>query len=130
MEVVHALQCSTAGPYNAVPTNLLRAGPQCSLGSDLFGIRILSLAAPFRTAANSNALADGLAKIRAAREYDDVSLFSLTAKWDKKFLKTSMAHNTVEACEYVCHLDCVGKIAASPSNKKQKAATTVLRDAI
>ena len=46
------------------------------------------------------------------------------------FLKTSMAHSTMEACEYVRHLDHAGKIADSPSNKKQKAATTLLRDEI
>ena len=118
------------GPCNAVLTDLLRAGSECSLGSDLFGIRILSLAARFRTAANSNTLGHGLAKIRAAREYDDVSLFALTPEWDKKFLVASMAHSTMEAQEYVRHLDHAGNISDSPSNKKQKVATTVLRDAI
>ena len=128
-EEAHALQCTTAGPYNAIPTDLVRAGSACGLGT-YFGIRILSLAARFGTAANSNTLADGLAKIRAAREYDGVSLFAFAPEWDKKFLKTSMAHSTMEACEYVRHLDHTGKIADSPSNKEQKADTTVLRDAI
>ena len=36
------------------------------------------LAARFRTASNSNTLADGLAKNRAAREYNGVSLLALT----------------------------------------------------
>ena len=41
-----------------------------------------------------------------------------------------MAHRTMEAFDYVRHLDHAGKIADSPSKKKHKAATTVLRDAI
>ena len=40
-----ALQFTTAGPYTAVPADLLRAGSACGSGIDLFGIRILSLAA-------------------------------------------------------------------------------------
>ena len=41
----HALQCTTAGPYNAIPTSLLCAGSVCGLGPDLLGIHTLSLAA-------------------------------------------------------------------------------------
>ena len=41
-----------------------------------------------------------------------------------------MAHSTMEAYEHVRHVDHAGNIADSPSNKKQKSATTVLRDAI
>ena len=36
----------------------------------------------------------------------------------------------MEAYEYVRHLDHAGRIANSPSDKKQKAATALLRDAI
>ena len=93
-----------------------------ALVSTHFGIRILSLAAWFGTAANPNTLADGLAKISAAQEYDGVSLFSLTPEWEEKRLKTSIAHSTVEAYEYVLHLDHAGRIADSPRDKKQKAA--------
>ena len=110
-EEAHALQCTTAGPYNAIPTDLLRAGSVCGLGIDQFGIRILSLAAGFGTAANSNTLADGIAKISAARENDGASIFALSPEWNKKFLKTSMAHSTMEAYEYVRHLDHAGRIA-------------------
>ena len=42
------------------------------------GSRFSALLARFGTAANANTLAHGLAKIRAAREYDDVSLFAFT----------------------------------------------------
>ena len=34
----HALQCTTAGPYNAIPTSLLGVGSVCGLGPDLVGI--------------------------------------------------------------------------------------------
>ena len=129
-EEAHALQCSTAGPKNAIPTDVLRVGSACGLGIDLFGIRILSLAARYRTAANSNTLADGLVKIRAAREYDGASLFALSPEWNKKFLKTSMAHSTMEAYEYVRHVYHAGRIAFSSIDKKHKAATALLRDAM
>ena len=33
----HALQCTTEGPYNAIPSNLLGVGPVCGLGPDLVG---------------------------------------------------------------------------------------------
>ena len=56
---------------------------RAALVSTFFGIRILSLAARFRTVANSNTLADGLAKISAARQYDGASLFGLTPEWEE-----------------------------------------------
>ena len=40
----HALQCTTAGLYNATPSNLLGVGSVCGLGLDLVGIHSLSLA--------------------------------------------------------------------------------------
>ena len=67
---------------------------------------------------------NGFAKIRAAREFD------LSPEWNKKIFKTLMAHRTMEAHACVRHLDHAGKIADSPSDKKQKAATALLRDAI
>ena len=48
----HALQCTTTGPYNAIPTNLLRVGSVCGLGIDILGIHTLSLAAGKRSASN------------------------------------------------------------------------------
>ena len=116
-EEAHALQCTTAGPYNAIPTDLQRTGSVCDLGIDQFRIRNLSLAALFRTAANSNTLAGGLAKISAAREYDGVSFFSrwITAPW--KPLNTRVIWIMLAELP-------------TPSDKKQKAATALLRDAI
>ena len=50
-EESYSLQCTTAGPYNAMPTDLLRAGFVFGLGSDVHGIPLTSLGARFRTAA-------------------------------------------------------------------------------
>ena len=47
----HAFQCTTAGPYNAIPYNLLGVGSICGLGPDLVGIHSISLAARYRAAA-------------------------------------------------------------------------------
>ena len=129
-EESHAPQCTTAGPCNAIPTDLLRAGSVCGLGSDMCGIDIISLAALFRTAANSLTLANGLVKIRAAGEFHGTSIYAHTPEWEEKFLQTSMAFNTMEAYEYVRPIDRIGKIADSPNHKAQKTATTLLRDTI
>ena len=48
-----ALQCTTARPYNAIPTSLLGVGSVCGLGPDLVGIHSISLVALNRTAACS-----------------------------------------------------------------------------
>ena len=117
-------------PYNAVPTDLLRVGSMCGLGLDVLGIHTLSLAARYSTAANSGTLANGLAKIHAARECDRSSICALSPSWKEKFVHSSMACSTVEASEFVCRLDHAGKIADSPYDKKQKAATFLLRDEI
>ena len=45
-EEAYALQC-TAGPYNAIPTDLLRVGSVCGLGPDILGIHTFSLAAGY-----------------------------------------------------------------------------------
>ena len=67
----------------------------CGLGSDLGGIRDISLAARFRTACSST-LANGLAKIRVARDYDGASIRALIPEWEEWLLKTSVAFNTME----------------------------------
>ena len=43
----HALQCTTARPYNTLPFNLLGVGYICGLGPDLVGIHSISLAARY-----------------------------------------------------------------------------------
>ena len=102
-EEAHALQCTAAGPCDAIPTDLPRVGSTCGLGLDVLGIHILSLATRKRTAVNSGTLVNGLAKIQAAREYDGAPIHALTSEWKDKFLKTSMTYTTMEAFEYVGH---------------------------
>ena len=70
------LQCTIAGPYNAIPTGLLGVGSVCGLGPDLVGIHSISLAARYRTAACSNTLNQGLDKIQAARGYNFAPIFA------------------------------------------------------
>ena len=53
--------------------------PRAALVSTYLGSVSPILAAQFRTAANSNTLADALVKIRTAREFDGVSFFALTS---------------------------------------------------
>ena len=79
----HALQCTAAGPYNAVPTSLLCVGSVCGLGPDLVGIHSVSLAAHYRTAACSSALSQGLEKIQAARGCDFAPVLALCSIWGK-----------------------------------------------
>ena len=118
----HAPQCTTAGPYNAIPTSLPGVGSVCGLGPDLVGIHSVSLAAPCRTAACSNTLSQGLQKIQAAREYDFAPVLTLSPLWDEFLTPSTDAFNSV------CCLDRNGKLDESPQDKKQKAATALLRD--
>ena len=71
----HALQCTTAGPYNAVNSKLLEVGSVCGLGPDLVGIHPTSLAARYRVAACSSTLGRGLGKVSAARGHKCTPLF-------------------------------------------------------
>ena len=74
----HALQCTTAGPYNAVPSKLLAVGSVCGLGPDLVVIHSLSLAARHRVAACSSTLRRGLEKVNDARGHNCTPLFALS----------------------------------------------------
>ena len=58
----HALQCTTAGPHNAMPSNLQKL-------------------ARYRVAACSTTLWQGIEEIRLAREHSSASLFALTPGW-------------------------------------------------
>ena len=118
----HALQCTTAGPYNAVPSTLLGVGSVCGLGPDLVGIHSISFAARYRVAACSTTLRQGLEKIQTAREHNSAPL------WEKEFLAPSMACSTADAFDIVCRLDRDGKLDEVPQNKMQKVATGLLRD--
>ena len=88
----HAPQCTTAGPYNALPFNLLGVGSVCGLGPDLVGIHSISLAARCRAAACSTTLNQGLERIQAARGYDFAPVLALSSTlspdWEKEFCCT------------------------------------------
>ena len=82
----HALQCTTAGPYNAIPSSLLQVGSICGLGPDLVGIHSIGLAARYRVAACSSTLRRGLEKVNAARGRNCTRLFALSPAWEQEFL--------------------------------------------
>ena len=85
----HALQCTTAGAYNAIPSTLLGVGSICGLGPDLVGIHSISLAARHRVAACSTTLCQGLEKINTARGHNCTPLFALS-HLGQEFLVPSM----------------------------------------
>ena len=111
----HALQCTTGGPYNAKPSNLLGVGSICGLGPDLVGIHSISLAARYRVAACSTKLSQGLDKIHTACGHNCAPLFALSSVWEKEFLAPSMAYSTLfstaNAFDIFCRLGHDGKVA-------------------
>ena len=92
----------------------------CGVRCDTDRIHIISLAARFRTAARSTTLADGLAKIRAARSCDQAKLEALSSAWEDTFLEASMAFETTEAYRHVHTLDHVGSLDRFPVRNLQK----------
>ena len=106
------MHCCWPTLQNLLTSNAL--DPRAAFALVVFGFFILSLAARYRTAVN----------------YDGARLFAFPPEWNKMFLKTSMAHSTIEAYEHVRQLDHPGRIVHSPSEKKHKAATASLCDAI
>ena len=94
---MHALQYTTAGPYNK-PSTLLGVGSVCGLGPDLVGIRSLSIAARYRVAACSTTLSRGLEKISTAKRHNCTPFFAMSLLfWEKEFLVPSMAYCSVNA---------------------------------
>ena len=73
----HALQCTIAGLYNAIPSAPLEVGSVCGLGPDLVGIHSINLAAHYRVAACSTTLTQGLEKVSAARGHNRTPLLYL-----------------------------------------------------
>ena len=124
----HALQRTTAGPYNAISSKLLEVGSVCGLGPDLVGIHSISLAARYRVAACSSTLRTGLEKVNEARGHNCTPLFALSPKREHEFLIPSMAFNTADAFDIVCRLDRYDTLDEVPQNKKQKFATSLLLD--
>ena len=81
-EEPHALQRLAAGPHNAISTPVFLAGSEIGLSIDVHGIHIACLAARFRVASRSNTLAEGFAKIQAARNRELVPLHVFSAGWE------------------------------------------------
>ena len=100
----------------------------CGRSPDLVGIHSISLAARYLTAACSNALIQGLEQIQAARAFDFAPVIALCSNRAKEFLAPSMARNTADAFKIVCRLDHDGKLDEVSQDKKQKVATSRLRD--
>ena len=115
----HALQCTTAGPYNAFPSNLLGVGSVCGLGPDIVGVHSISLAARYRTAACSN-----------TRGHNFAPIFSFSPVWEKECLAPCMACSTADAFNIVCSLDRDGKLDEAPQDKKQKVDSGLLSDKV
>ena len=119
----HALQCTTAGPYHAIPSTLLGVGSVCGLGPDLVGIHSISLAARYRVAACSTTLNQVLEKIETARGHTCTPIFAPSPVWEKELLAPSMLCSTANAFDIVRRLDRDGKLDEVPQNQKQKVAT-------
>ena len=123
----HALQCTTAGPYNAIPSTFLGVGSLCGLGPDLVGFHSLSLAARYRVAACSTTLGRGFEKDQyGSRTQLHSSLCSLSRLG--QFLVPSLAFSIANAYDIVCRLDRDDTLDEVPHNKKQKVATGLLLD--
>ena len=120
----HALQCTTAGPYNAIPSNLLEVG----IGPDLVGIHSISLAARYRVAACSSTLRRGPEKVNEARGHTCTPLCALSPAWELEFLLPSMAFKTANAFDIITRLDRNDTLDDVPQDKKQNAATGLLPD--
>ena len=116
----HALQCTTAGPYNAITTKLLAVGSVCGLGPDLVGIHSISLAARYRVAACSSTLHIGLEKVSVACGHNCTPLFALSPAWEE-FLLPSMAFNTASAFDIICQLDRNDTLQDVPQKKITKS---------
>ena len=93
----HALQCTTAGPYNAISSSLLQVGSICGLGPDLVGIHSISLAFRYRVAACSSTLRRGPEKVNEARGHNCTPLFALSPAWEQESLFPSMTFHTATA---------------------------------
>ena len=116
----HALQCTTARPYNAIPSKLLGIGSVCGLGPDLVGIHCISQAARYRVAACSSTLRRGPEKVSTARGHNCTLLFAPSPAWEQEFLFPSLAFNAANAYDIVCQLDRDDTLDDVPQNQKTR----------
>ena len=118
----HALQCTTAGPYNSITSKLLEVGSICGLSPDLVGIHSISLAARYRVAACSSTFPPRSGQSQS-RGHNCAPLFALSPAWEHEFFVLSMAFNTANTFDIISRLDRNDTLDDVPQNKKQKAAT-------
>ena len=123
----HVLQCTTAGPYNTVPSNLLDVGSVCGFGADLVGVHTFNFAARFRVAACSTTLGQGLEKINAVHGHNCTPIFAVSPNLEKEFL-VSLAHSRADAFDVICRLDRNDTLDELPQTKKHKVAIGPLLD--
>ena len=72
----HGLQCTTAGPCNAIASSLLQVGSISRLGPDLIGIHSIRLAARYRRLQHAHPLSAEVSK-KSMRHVGTISLLSL-----------------------------------------------------
>ena len=72
----------------------------------------------------------GLEKIQVDPAFDFAPTPALCSNWEKEFLAPSLTYSTADAFSIVCRLDRNGKLDEVSQDKKQKVATSLLRDKI
>ena len=91
----HALQCTTAGPYNAISSTLLGVGSICGLVPDL----VAFIPSAWLLAIELRHARPRLAKVlrRSTRLVGTIALLFWPSVLEKKFLVPSMAFGTADA---------------------------------
>ena len=113
----HALQCTTAGPYNAITSTLLEVGSICGLGPDVIGISSISLAARYRIATCSTHSPQRSGKSQCGTRAQLHSSFCSLSRLGALF--PSMAFNTANAFDIFVRLDRNDTLDDVPQTKKK-----------
>ena len=124
----HALQCTTAGPYNAIPSSLLQVGSICGLALIwlAFILSVWQLAIGLQQAHPLSA--EVLKKSMRHAGTIALTLFTLSPAWEQEFLFPSMTFHTAIAFDITCRLDRDDTLDEVPQNKKHKVATNLFLD--
>ena len=93
----HALQCTTAGPYNSIPSTLLGLVQFVVLVLTWWVFSPSALRPAYRVAGCSSTLSQGLENINIARGQLHSSFRSLSPIWEEEFPLPSMAFSTADA---------------------------------
>ena len=122
----HDLQCTTAGPYKAIPPIFLRLALSVDLAL-IWWAFIPSARGPLPGCSAHLLSADVLNK--STRHAGTIALlFALSPAWEHEFLFPSMTLHTANTFDVVCQLDRNDTLDETPQNKKQKVATGLLLD--